>query len=121
MTGAHPVPQVRSEDRACCSRVQSRCFRLSLAALVFSRRKLAKPMLLDFNATPTDHSERNRMWGDIQNAYSLAAVGRWVYWTWHHYACTHLMGLHLSALDSQHYVPCQHRFRLRHHYILQPS
>ena len=54
--GAHPVPQVFSEDSACCSLVQSRCFRLSLAAEVFSRRKLANPIPFDFSAAQAVHT-----------------------------------------------------------------
>ena len=37
------MPHVLIDDRACCSLVQSRCFRLSLAALVLSLKKLAIP------------------------------------------------------------------------------
>ena len=47
---AYPVPHVLMEDRACCSLVQSLCLKLSLAALVLSRKKLANPMPRDFRS-----------------------------------------------------------------------
>lgn len=50
----HPVPHVLSEEIASCSLVQSRCFRLSLAAAVLSRRKFANPSPLDFSAAQAE-------------------------------------------------------------------
>ena len=46
----YPVPHVFMDDRACCSLVQSRCFKLSLAALVLSLKKLANPIERDLKS-----------------------------------------------------------------------
>ena len=50
LVGTYPVPHVLMEDRACCSLVQSRCLKLSLAALVLSLKKLANPIPRDFRS-----------------------------------------------------------------------